>query len=345
MDLAGQIRSQVNASRQREDHTASLYTLSQELTNAYDRDSVLHVVINQIQQTFVRDCVIWIQSGKCLPALSQTRALVPGRSRNISSVSWVVENRLPAGRGTDTFADSPSSFYPMVVGNQAIGVLEVKDVSRTILMNSEKRKLLEAYCGMAALAIERTRLVEEQKNAQLTLETERLQNALLSSISHDLRTPLATITGVLSSLRESEQPETGALPLDEQTRLELIDTGWEEAERLNRVVGNLLDISRLESGALKLNLQYGDLEGIIGSVLGRLKKRLEYFQIQVDIPSDIPQVRFDPGLIEQVLYNLVDNAIKYSANEKFISISISRNPQGSAYLHPRSWKRNSTRRN
>ena len=113
----------------------------------------------------------------------------------------------------------------MVVGNQAIGVLEVKDVSRTILMNSEKRKLLEAYCGMAALAIERTRLVEEQKNAQLTLETERLQNALLSSISHDLRTPLATITGVLSSLREFEQPETGTFPLDEQTRLELIDTG------------------------------------------------------------------------------------------------------------------------
>jgi two-component system sensor histidine kinase KdpD len=324
--LAGQIRSQVNASRQREDHTASLYTLSQELTNVYDRDSVLKVVIDQIQQTFVRDCVIWIQSGKSYLPYPKPEPWYQD-DQVISLVSWVFENRLPAGRGTDTFADSPSSFYPMVVGNQAIGVLEVKDVSRTILMNSEKRKLLEAYCGMAALAIERTRLVEEQKNAQLTLETERLQNALLSSISHDLRTPLATITGVLSSLRESEQPETGAFPLDEQTRLELIDTGWEEAERLNRVVGNLLDISRLESGALKLNLQYGDLEGIIGSVLGRLKKRLEYFQIQVDIPSDIPQVRFDPGLIEQVLYNLVDNAIKYSANEKFISISISRNPQ------------------
>jgi two-component system sensor histidine kinase KdpD len=132
---------------------------------------------------------------------------------------------------------------------------------------------------------------------------------------------------VLSSLRESEQPETGAFPLDEQTKLELIDSGWEEAERLNRVVGNLLDISRLESGALRLNLQYGDLEGITGAVLGRLKNRLEGFDLDVNIPSDLPQVLFDPGLIEQVLYNLMDNAIKFSTHDKAITISISQNAQ------------------
>ena len=284
------------------------------------------MVLNQIQLTFVRDCIIWVRSGKEFQAFSESGTIyVDNDVRQL--VAWVIENRLPAGRGTNTFPDAKSSFYPMMVGNHSVGVLEVKGVSRTVLMNSEKRKLLEAYCGMAALAIERTRLLEEQKTAQLTLETERLQNALLNSISHDLRTPLATITGVLSSLRESEQPETGAIPLDEQTKLELIDSGWEEAERLNRVVGNLLDISRLESGALRLNLQYGDLEGVIGAVLGRLKKRLATFDLQVNIPSDLPHVLFDPGLIEQVLYNLLDNAIKFSTHEKAIAISISQDAQ------------------
>jgi two-component system sensor histidine kinase KdpD len=324
--MAGQIRAQVDASRQREDHTASLYTLSQELTNAYDLNSVIHVVINQIQLTFVRDCIIWIRSGKEVQPYAESEIIyVDDDVKQL--VAWVNENRLPAGRGTNTFPDSGSSFYPMIVGNHSVGALEVKGVSRTVLMNSEKRKLLEAYCGMAALAIERTRLLNEQKEAQLTFETERLQDALLNSISHDLRTPLATITGVLSSLRESEQPETGAFPLDEQTKLELIDSGWEEAERLNRVVGNLLDISRLESGALRLNLQYGDLEGITGAVLGRLKNRLEGFDLDVNVPSDLPQVLFDPGLIEQVLYNLMDNAIKFSTHDKAIAISISQNAQ------------------
>lgn len=319
--LAGQIRAQVDASRQREDHTSSLYTLSQELTNTYTLDSTIHVIINQIQHTFVRDCIIWVKSGNEIQPFAESEIIFTEDAEKLL-VAWVLDNLLPAGRGTDTFPNSASSLYPMIVGNHAVGVLEVKGVAQTVLMNAEKRKLLEAYCGMAALAIERNRLLEDQKTAQLTIETERLQNALLNSISHDLRTPLATITGVLSSLRESEQPETGASPLDDQTRLELIDTGWEEADRLNHVVGNLLDISRLESGALKLNLQYGDLEGVVGAVLRHLKKRLESFKLQVTISADLPQIRFDPGLIEQVLYNLMDNAIKFSTTEKNIQITV-----------------------
>ncbi len=298
--LAGKVRTQVKASIQREDQTASLYTLSQELTNAYDRNTALQVIKNQIQMTFVRDCIIWTSNGKeilSFPEPTQQR----DNDNEKRAVEWVIDHQQLAGRGTETFPDLSSIFYPMIVGSHCVGVLEVSDEYNSILLNLEKRKLLEAYCGMAAMAIERTRLVEEQKITQLSIETERLQNALLNSISHDLRTPLATITGVLSSLRESDQSINGAYPLDEQTKIELIDAGWEEAERLNRVVGNLLDISRLESGALHLNMQYGDLEGVIGAVLGRIKSRLEGFNLQVNIPSQLPRVLFDPGLLEQVI--------------------------------------------
>lgn len=319
--LAGRVKAQVTASLQREDHTAALYQLSQELARVIDRNSVYQAILQQIERTFVRDSVLWLLEGESVVPVTQANA---GKQDNTyeTAVRWVIQNMLPAGKGTGTFSDLPSSFYPMATGSRVVGALEVKGVARSVLMDSEKRRLLEAYCSMAALAIERVNLMDGQKNAQLALETERLQNALFNSISHDLRTPLATITGVLSSLHESEMPEPGSVPLDDQTRLELIDSGWEEAERLNRVVGNLLDISRLESGALRLNLVYGDIEGIIGAVLASLRKRLEGILLEVDLQPNLPQVLFDPGLVEQVLHNLVDNALKYGAEGRQLKIAV-----------------------
>jgi two-component system sensor histidine kinase KdpD len=318
--LVGKIRGQVDASHQREELISALYNLSQELTEAYDRDSVIKTILRQIRNTFVRECSLWLVEDGALISYPETTPDTDGQ--DTQPVGWVLENRRPAGKGTDTYPELSSSYYPMVTGSQVVGIIEVQEVASSVLMNLEKRDLLEAYSGIAALAIERTRLLEEQKKAQLVLETERLQNALLNSISHDLRTPLATISGVLTSLRESEQAGSDTIPLPDQTRLELLESGWEETQRLNRIVGNLLDIARLESGALRLNLQSGDLEGVLGAVLAHMQPRLEGFDLQIEFASNLPALLFDPGLIEQVFANILDNAVKFSGREKTIRISV-----------------------
>jgi two-component system sensor histidine kinase KdpD len=318
--LVGKIRAQVDASRQREELISALFNLSQELTEAYDRNTVVSIILRQIHNTFVRQCNLWLVENEGLKSYPEGN--VNEDKKDTRPINWVLENRQPAGKGTGTYPELSSSYYPMVAGLQSVGVIEVREEESTVLMNLEKRSLLEAYAGIAALAVERTRLLDEQKKAQLVMETERLQNALLNSISHDLRTPLATISGVLSSLRESEQPVSDTIPLSGPTRLELLDSGWEEAQRLNRIVGNLLDITRLESGALRLNLQSGDLEGVLGAVLIHMKQRLSDFDLRVAIAPELPPLLFDPGLIEQVFANILDNAIKFSNREKVIEISI-----------------------
>ena len=160
--------------------------------------------------------------------------------------------------------------------------------------------------SQAAVAIERTQLGEQAQQAQLLREKEKLQTALLNSISHDLRTPLASITGVLSSLRDDETY------LDKIIQKELIDNAWEEAERMNRLVANLLDMTRLEARAIKVTLEPGDVQDVVGVALAELTDELQDRPVTVDIPVDLPLVSIDFVLISRVLINLLDNADKYS---------------------------------
>jgi two-component system sensor histidine kinase KdpD len=191
------------------------------------------------------------------------------------------------------------------------------------MLSLEQRQLLEAYSSLAALAIERAILADQASRNLLLQEAEKLQSALLNSLSHDLRTPLASVTGVLSSLHEAEV-EGGRVVMDHATRLELIATGWEEAERLNRLVGNLLDMTRLEAGAIHLNLEDSDMEDVIGVALMRLRARLAEYTICTEIPDSRPMTRMDSTLIEQVLVNLLDNAAKYSPRGSQIDVGFER---------------------
>ena len=201
-----------------------------------------------------------------------------------------------------------------------IGVLGFRPNTPNGYLSPDQRQFLDAYASLAALAIERAYLAEQANRAQLISATEKLQSALLNSISHDLRTPLATITGVFSSLHEAERSDHKQVLLSRADRLELVETGWEEARRLNRLVGNLLEMTRLESGALKVRCQMGDVQDVIGSTLQRLGDRLNNNPILTGVPENLPSVSADFVLIELVLINLLDNAIKYSPSGSSIEI-------------------------
>jgi two-component system, OmpR family, sensor histidine kinase KdpD len=319
-NLAGLVRSQVETSQNRELRTATLYNLSRELTRSSDLNAVLQTVLLHLSQTFERKAVIMLPEKVGL----EIRAASPGlslSSAETEAAEWAYQHAQPAGLGTNTLPETPLRWQPLQTVQGVVGVLGVQPNPLHPLVSMEQRQLLEAYSSLAALAIERASLADQASRARLLQEAEKLQSALLNSISHDLRTPLASVTGALSSLHEAEA-EDSEIVMDHATRLELIDTGWEEAERLNRLVGNLLDMSRLEAGAVRLNREDGDIEDIIGAALSRLRNRLRGYHIHTQIPASRPLVWMDSVLIEQVLVNLIDNAAKYSPLDSHIEVGV-----------------------
>jgi two-component system sensor histidine kinase KdpD len=181
-------------------------------------------------------------------------------------------------------------------------------------------RLLEALASQTAAALDRTRLIAEAQRAQVETETERLRNSLLSSVSHDLRTPLASITGATSSLLHAGR-------ISEADRRDLLETVHEEARRLNRLVGNLLDLTRLESGLVKVKKEWLPVEEVIGGALTRLESVLSGRPVETRVPEDLPLAPCDGLLIEQVLVNLIENAVKYTPRSSPITVSASADPQ------------------
>lgn len=175
---------------------------------------------------------------------------------------------------------------------------------------------MDAFAAQAALAIEATQLGDEARQAQILREKEKLQSAVLNAISHDLRTPLVSITGALSSLRET----AAVLAVEDQQ--ELLDGAILEADRMNRLVGNLLDMSRLEAGGLRLRREPYDLQEVIAVARAQLKTRLSGRELRIDLPDDLPLVNLDLILFAQVLVNLLENALKYSVEETPVEIRV-----------------------
>jgi two-component system sensor histidine kinase KdpD len=207
-------------------------------------------------------------------------------------------------------------FIPLRTARGILGVIGVAPGEVDTHLSPAQRRLFDTFASLAATAIERAQLAEQAQHAQVLKATEDLQNALLNSISHDLRTPLVSITGALTSLREDGSA------LGTETRNELIDNAREETERLNRLVGNLLDMTRLETGALRLVRVPSDMEDVIGSALDQLGWRLEGRDVRVDVAEDVPLMPLDSALMVQVMVNLIDNALKYSTRASPIEIRV-----------------------
>jgi two-component system sensor histidine kinase KdpD len=305
--LTQRIRAQADSAREGERRTSSLYAVSRELGVAHGRDRLLEIADRHIRDVFAAKAAVMMPTADgTLEAVFVEEGTLDPADKDLGVAEWVWRNQRSAGVGTDTLPSARALFVPLKGSRGRVGVLALYPSARTHLGEPDERQLLDTFAGLVGSAVERTQLVEEARTARVRIETEQLRNALLSSVSHDLRTPLAVVTGATSALLEA-----GA-PTDEATRRELLETAHGEALRLNRLVGNLLDMTRLEAGALKVKKDLQPVEEVIGAALNRLEDRLRGREVHTTIPIDLPLVAFDSALIEQVMINLIENATKYS---------------------------------
>jgi two-component system sensor histidine kinase KdpD len=309
--LAARAQGQAEVARRRQIQTAELCDFSQALASATSVETISRTVVTQLSADFGRQVVVLLpQTDKLVPVAQSERLELD--ENELAVAAWVYQNGQSAGRGTDTLPAASARYTPLQGTKGVVGVLGVQPVTPAGHLTPEQRLQLQAYASQAALAIERAQLAESAREADLLQVTEKLQTALLNSISHDLRTPLASIIGILSSINDDS--------LDQPTRQNLIDAGLEEAQRLNRLMGNLMDMTRLDAGALKVSKELSDAQELVGSALGQLKDRLRDRQLTLDVPNDLPPVPVDVVLMGQVLVNLLDNALKYSPSDQPIEV-------------------------
>jgi two-component system sensor histidine kinase KdpD len=305
-NLTSRVRSQALAARQRAKTTEDLYLFSRKLGSAVTLDDLLWATAYQIALMLKLTVVILLPEEGTITVRSGYPPEDTLDEADLAAAKWCWQNDHAAGRGADTLPGAKRLFLPIRTGRGPVGVVGLGSEREGPLLSPDQRRLLDALCDQAALAIERTTLAHDLDRARLLAETDRLRSALLTSISHDLKTPLASILGAITSLR------TYSKAYDEAAKEQLMGTVQEEAERLNRFIANLLDMTRLESGAVEPRLALADLSEVVGSVLTRTAPILAAHKVVVNLASDLPMLRVDFVLLEQVLFNLLDNAVKYA---------------------------------
>ncbi len=318
-NLTARVRAQAVTARLRAKTTEDLYGFSRKLAGVVTMDDLLWATAHQIAAMLKVHVVLLLPDGGTVAVRAGYPPEDELREADLAAAVWAWENNRPAGRGSDTLPGAKWLFLPLRTGRGPVGVVGIDtDTARTgkpgALLTPDQRRLLDALTDQAALAIERVTLAEDVDRARLAAETERLRSALLTSISHDLRTPLASILGSATSLTAY-----GA-QMDEASRRDLAATIQEEAERLNRFIANLLDMTRLESGAIRPRTSPVDLTETVGSALERAGRILAGHTVDVDLAADLPMLEVDDVLFEQVLFNLLDNAAKYAPTGSLIQV-------------------------
>jgi two-component system sensor histidine kinase KdpD len=312
--LTSRMRGQAIRSQKSEVRTAAMYRLAADLAEATDFTTVLHAIRKNVREMTGCRAAIYLPAGDTVE-LAVADPGFPANEREQGIVRWVLENGSMAGGGLNETADRRTRYLPFKSPDAIIGVLGVCLRKGAAGLSAEEEEMLMALVNQATIAIQRANLAEESRHLELLRQTEKLHSALLSSISHDLRTPLVSITGALSALQ-------GTSPgLDEGTRKELVENAAEEADRLNRIVGNLLDMTRMEAGALRVSKQPCDLRDVLGATLEQLGERIGDRIVRTAIPRDFPEVPMDFSFMMKAFYNLIDNAVKCSPGEAPIEIA------------------------
>lgn len=313
-NLAARLRAQVVAARERAKTTEDLYLFSRKLSGIVSLDDLLWATAYQIAAMLKLRVVLLLPEGGTLAVRTGYPPEDVLSDADLAAAKWCWQNNTPTGRGADTLPGARRLFLPMRTGRGAVGVVGLDRDRPGPLLSPDQRRLLDALADQAALAIERIALAQDVDKAKIAAEAERLRGALLTSISHDLRTPLASIIGAATSLKNYRES------LDEEAQVELIRTIQEESDRLNHFIGNLLDMTRLESGAITPHADPVDLSDVVGSAFRRAAKVLAGHNTRIDLPPDLPMLRLDPVLFEQVLFNLLDNAAKYAPASSTIEV-------------------------
>ncbi|KZD25808.1 sensor histidine kinase [Tardiphaga robiniae] len=313
-NVAARVRTQAVSAFGRVRTTESLYAFSRKLAGTAALDDVLWASAYQIALMLkVRVVLLLPEQG-----VIAVKAGYPPEDEldkaDLAAANWAWSNDRPAGRGSETLPGAKRLFLPMRTGRGPIGVIGIDDDRTGPLLTPDQRRLLDALVDQSALAIERVQLVEDMDRAQRNVESDRLRQALLTSISHDLKTPLASVLGAASTLRDLSPK------LTEAEKADLLGTVIDESERLNRFIANLLDMTKLESGAVVPNTTLHDLAEIVGSALRRAGKILVRHRIALDLAPNLPMLELDAVLFEQALFNLLDNAAKYAPDDTTITI-------------------------
>ena len=305
-NVAARVRTQAVAAIGRARATESLYAFSRKLAGVGTLDDVLWATAYQTALMLKVRVVLLLPENGSIAVKAGYPPEDTLDNADLAAANWAWENNRSAGRGSDTLPGAKRLFMPMRTGRGAIGVVGIDRDKPGPLLTPDERRLLDALIDQSALAIERVHLVEDMDRVKRTVETDRLRSALLTSISHDLKTPLAAVLGSASTLRDL------AGKLTEAEKADLLATIVDESERLNRFIANLLDMTKLKSGAIAPNTAPHDLREIVGSALRRANKILARHHVELELATDLPMIELDAVLFEQVLFNILDNAAKYA---------------------------------
>ncbi|MBL0871007.1 MAG: sensor histidine kinase KdpD [Phycisphaerales bacterium] len=343
--LAARAREQRLRAWSRERATAAQHALARELAAARDAQSIAAIVARSAHDLLQADAVV------CLPTpyirdggtphtrlLDVAAAAGPGGpdwhsgegedpTRERAVARWVLDHRSPAGYGTSTLPSAKGRYVPLIGSNATFGVLGIRAHTRTgiDILDSAQLATLDSIASQAASALERVTLAESEQRARVNAERERLRSALLSSVSHDLRTPLASITGAASTLQQTDPSQNLAVQdhatIDQTTRISLLQTIVDESSRLNDIIANLVFATRLESGSVDLRREWTTVEEIVGVGLSRHRSSLATRPFRVQVPTDLPMIRVDNAMLPQVVHNLIENALRYTTAGTALGIS------------------------
>ncbi|WP_225073609.1 sensor histidine kinase KdpD [Desulfuromonas sp. CSMB_57] len=311
--LTLRVRGQAEAARQREWRTTALLRLSRELAHEEGRERLSAIAVRHLSEVYSCQAVVLVPDDRGSLTVPATAFATHALDRGVAQ--WVFDHRQRAGLGTDTLPGAKALYLPLIAAAKSVGVVGILPEPAAEPFSPEHIHVLESFANQTAMALERAFLAEEAQQALMAAERESLRSTLLSSVSHDLRTPLAAITGAATTLLQQDEV------LDPVDRGELLQTIWEEAEHLNRIIRNVLDMTRLESGAIQVTREWQSLEEIVGAATSRMSGQFRDHPLTIVLPPDLQLIPCDGLLIEQVLRNLLENAVKYTPAGTAITLS------------------------